>query len=203
VTLSRVRSGCSAPCWDRSSIEQAGQDTYEAVEAHPRRAIALRGSEDPDDRERQAADLDALDLAATEAVVTAFSIYFQLVNLAEARGRIRALRRRERTARDGLLDDSVAEAVVRLRRSGHDEAELDAMLAGLRISPVLTAHPTEARRRTALVALRRCAILLARLDDPRSRRPRTARSGVVPARGDHAPVADVGPAYRSRPKPLD
>jgi len=33
--------------------------------------------------------------------------------------------------------------------------------------PVLTAHPTEARRRTLLVALRRCARLIARLDDPR------------------------------------
>ena len=32
---------------------------------------------------------------------------------------------------------------------------------------MLTAHPTEARRRTALVALRRCAGLLERLDDPR------------------------------------
>ncbi len=32
---------------------------------------------------------------------------------------------------------------------------------------MFTAHPTEARRRTTLVALRRCAILLARLDDPR------------------------------------
>ena len=37
----------------------------------------------------------------------------------------------------------------------------------LAVDPVLTAHPTEARRRTMLVALRRCAILLARLDDPR------------------------------------
>jgi phosphoenolpyruvate carboxylase len=148
-------------------IEQAGQETYEAVERIRRRAIALRRSEDLGDRARQTADLDALDLAATEAVVTAFSIYFQLVNLAEARGRVRALRRRERASRDGLLDDSVAEAIDRLRRGGHDEGELDAMLAGLRISPVLTAHPTEARRRTALVALRRCAILLARLDDPR------------------------------------
>ena len=35
------------------------------------------------------------------------------------------------------------------------------------ISPVLTAHPTEARRRTLLVALRRLAALLERLDDPR------------------------------------
>lgn len=148
-------------------IEQAGEATYEAVERIRRRAIALRRSDDAADRERQAADLDALDLDATEAVVAAFSIYFQLVNLAEARGRVRTLRRRERAARDGLLDDSVAEAVAVLRRNGHGEADLDAMLARLRISPVLTAHPTEARRRTALVALRRCAVLLERLDDPR------------------------------------
>jgi phosphoenolpyruvate carboxylase len=148
-------------------IEQAGEATYEAVERIRRRAIALRRADDPVARERQAADLDELGLGATEAVVSAFSLYFALVNLAEARGRVRALRRRERAARDGLLDDSVAEAIGRLRAAGHGEADLDAMLARLRICPVLTAHPTEARRRTALVALRRCAVLLERLDDPR------------------------------------
>ena len=37
----------------------------------------------------------------------------------------------------------------------------------LSVAPVLTAHPTEARRRTTLLALRRCADLLERLDDPR------------------------------------
>ena len=73
---------------------------------------------------------------------------------------MRALRRRERAARDGLLDDSIAEAVARLRAAGRDDADLDAILAELRISPVLTAHPTEARRRTTLIALRRCAVLL-------------------------------------------
>ena len=140
-------------------IEQAGLDDYDAVERIRRRAIALRRGDDPLERERQAADLDALDLGRTEAVVSAFSLYFQLVNLAEARGRVRTLRRRERAARDGLLDDSVAEAVARLRAAGHDEAGLDAAFARLRISPVLTAHPTEARRRTTLIALRRCARL--------------------------------------------
>ena len=148
-------------------IEQAGLDDYDAVERIRRRAIALRGGDDPLERDRQAADLDALDLGRTEAVVSAFSLYFQLVNLAEARGRVRTLRRRERAARDGLLDDSLAEAVARRRGAGDDDATLDAAFARLRISPVLTAHPTEARRRTTLVALRRCARLLERLDDAR------------------------------------
>ena len=51
--------------------------------------------------------------------------------------------------------------------AGNDAASLDTRLAALRIEPVLTAHPTEARRRTLLVALRRMYGLLDRLDDPR------------------------------------
>ncbi len=147
--------------------EQAGDPLFALVERLRRSAIALRRGDDPAERDQLERELDALDLGQTEAVIEAFSLYFQLVNLAEARGRVRTLRRRERAARDGFLDDSVAEAVASLRRLGRSDDELDAILAGLRISPVLTAHPTEARRRTALIALRRCAILLERLDDPR------------------------------------
>jgi phosphoenolpyruvate carboxylase len=147
--------------------EQAGEGIYDLVERLRLAAIAFRHDEQPAVRERLEAELDALELGDAEAVITAFSLYFQLVNLAEARARVRTLRRRERAARDGLLDDSVAEAVARLRRDGRSDADLDAILARLRITPVLTAHPTEARRRTTLVALRRCAVLLERLDDTR------------------------------------
>ena len=147
--------------------EQAGQEIFELVERLRRAAIELRRGDDPALRGRVEAELDGLDLGAVEAVISAFSLYFQLVNLAEARGRVRALRRRERSARDGVLEDSVAEAIGRLRRAGRDDPELDAIFGRLRITPVLTAHPTEARRRTVLIALRRCAVLLERLDDPR------------------------------------
>ena len=39
------------------------------------------------------------------------------------------------------------------------------LLAGLRVHPVLTAHPTEARRRAVAAALRRIAALVEALDD--------------------------------------
>ena len=147
--------------------EQAGPEVFELVDRVRRRTIALRHDDDPDERARLDEDLAGLDLASAEAVIEAFALYFQLVNLVEARGRVRSLRRRERAARDGVLDDSVAEAIALLRRSGWTEAELDALLGRLSVTLVLTAHPTEARRRTTLVALRRCAELLERLDDTR------------------------------------
>ena len=147
--------------------EQAGPELFALVERIRRRTIALRRDDDPLERARLDEELRALDLGSAEAVIGAFALYFGLVNLAEARGRVRALRRRERAARDGILEDSVADAIAGLRRLGRTDKELDALVGRLEVSPVLTAHPTEARRRTTLIALRRCAILLARLDDPR------------------------------------
>ncbi len=147
--------------------EQAGPGLFAAVERIRRRTITLRRDDDPLERERLDEELRALDLGEAEAVISAFTLYFGLVNLAEARARVRALRRRERAAHDGILEDSVADAVAALRRLGRTDADLDQQIAGLVVAPVVTAHPTEARRRTVLVALRRCAVLLARLDDPR------------------------------------
>lgn len=147
--------------------EQAGPELFGLVERIRRRTIALRRDDDPAERARLDDDLRGLDLGAAEAVIGAFALYFGLVNLAEARGRVRALRRRERASRDGILGDSVGDAVRRLRRFGRTDPELVEHVERLAVSPVLTAHPTEARRRTTLVALRRCGRLLEQLDDPR------------------------------------
>ncbi len=147
--------------------EQAGPELFALVERIRKRTIALRRDDDPAERARLDADLRGMDLGAAEAIIGAFALYFGLVNLAEAHGRVRALRRRERVAKDGVLDDSVGDAVRRLRRLGRGDDDLDGAIAGLAVSLVLTAHPTEARRRTTLLALRRCGALLERLDDTR------------------------------------
>jgi phosphoenolpyruvate carboxylase len=148
-------------------VEQEGLDLLELVERVRRRTIALRRAEDPTERAQLAAELDSLDLPTAESVIRSFGLYFQLVNLAEERHRVRTLRRRERAARGGILDDSVAEAVHRIWRTGRGVDDIVELIGRLEVAPVLTAHPTEARRRTLLVALRRCHRLVERLDDPR------------------------------------
>ena len=190
----RSRSGCSARSSARSSPSRPARRVFELVERLRQAAIALRRDDDPALRGRVEAELDGLDLGAIEAVISAFSLYFQLVNLAEARGRVRALRRRERAARDGLLEDSVAEAIARLRRAGRDDARA-------RRHPRPAAHhagahrpsdggaPADGAHRPA--SLRRAPRAAGR---PAPDAVRGPRGPAAPARGDHAPVADGGPA---------
>jgi len=143
--------------------EQAGADRFHLVEATRRAMVARRAA--PPGSPAGPRSPGPADLADAEAVARAFAMFFQLVNLAEERQRIRTLRAREREVHGGLVRDSVVEAVTALRQHGLDEAAIDARFERLRLTPVLTAHPTEARRRTTLLALRRCARLLERTED--------------------------------------
>ena len=147
-------------------VEQAGLPLFELVERIRKTAIAARRDDDPTAGQRLDDDFAALSVDEAESVVRAFALYFQLVNLAEERHRVRTLARRRRASPGRVLDDSIAGAVRTVsRRAGRPAVE--ELVARLRITPVLTAHPTEARRRTLLLALRRVATQVARLDDTR------------------------------------
>ncbi|MDQ3937235.1 MAG: phosphoenolpyruvate carboxylase, partial [Chloroflexota bacterium] len=149
-------------------VEQEGFEALELVERVRKATIAVRRHEGgAAQRRRLSSELDQVDLRAAEILIRAFSLYFQLTNLAEEKQRIRRIRQRQRQAPRGVIDESIAAAILSLRRRGVDEAGVRRLLAELLISPVLTAHPTEARRRTLLVALRRAYALLDQLDDPR------------------------------------
>ncbi len=153
--------------------EQAGRELLDLVERVRRGTIQLRRGDDPSLRGALMAELAALDPDRAEVVVRAFSLYFRLVNLAEERELVRSDRRAERRRRQAgrgpaashAPDDSLAAAVDWLGRSGSDRATIIAAVDRLRVTPVLTAHPTEARRRTVLIALRRVDRLLGRLAD--------------------------------------
>ncbi len=151
--------------------EQAGPELFALVERIRRRTIVLgRGDPgvraEPDlERERLTTEIAGLDLAHAAAVAKAFTLYFQLLNLAEEREWIRALHTRARGAGDRPIDGSIGEAVAHLTAT-RDAAGVLAVLSRVVVHPVLTAHPTEARRRTLLVALRRIRRLLDALDAP-------------------------------------
>ncbi|MET0711372.1 MAG: phosphoenolpyruvate carboxylase, partial [Jiangellaceae bacterium] len=67
---------------------------------------------------------------------------------------------------DRPLSGTVGAAVDEVARL-HGPAQAQALLTGLEFRPVLTAHPTEARRRAVVTGIRRVAHLLERRDDAR------------------------------------
>jgi phosphoenolpyruvate carboxylase len=104
-------------------------------------------------------------LEQAEQVAEAFTVYFHLANLAEEHQRIRILR--ERDTGQQPVRESLAAAVAEVSRDEGAE-HLAELLGSLRVHLVLTAHPTEARRRAVVAALRRISGLLDALDDPRA-----------------------------------
>src|SRR5215469_16048074 len=146
--------------------ESSGPELLADVERLRRAVIAARDSAEHD---REAVRLvSAWPLARAEEVARAFTCYFHLANLAEEHQRARVLRERERTA--AAVRESLAATVAELDAEQGPE-RLHALLGGLELHPVLTAHPTEARRRAVVTAIRRVGEQLERLDDPRCSDP--------------------------------
>jgi phosphoenolpyruvate carboxylase len=110
-----------------------------------------------------------LDPADAEVLVRSLTRWFQLVNLAEDNERVRRVRARERRHPDEPRRGSLRDAISRLAAAGVDGEQLGAMLARAEVRLVLTAHPTEARRRTTLEKLARIFGVLRDLDERPSR----------------------------------
>jgi phosphoenolpyruvate carboxylase len=102
-----------------------------------------------------------------EPCIRACALQLQLANIAEERERVR--RRRHYDATGVRQRESLMEAADLLREAG---ADLAAALRSLHVELVLTAHPTEATRRSVLDHQLRVAQLLDGLDDPRIGRSR-------------------------------
>jgi phosphoenolpyruvate carboxylase len=110
--------------------------------------------------------VSSLPVETAWATASAFAVYFDLVNLAEEEHRIQALRSRELALHPAPIGESIGESVGLLKARGFASGQMAALLGRLRIELVLTAHPTEAKRRTVLSKLQRLSEVLRRLHDP-------------------------------------
>ena len=146
--------------------EAGGQELLDDVEQLRQAVIAARlsaaSSDEPGDE--IAALVAGWSLDRAELVARAFTVYFHLTNLAEELQRVRALR--ERDTGGAPVRESLAATVGEFRQE-QGLAQLDELLDRLRVHLVLTAHPTEARRRAVATALRRISDLVTDADDPR------------------------------------
>jgi phosphoenolpyruvate carboxylase len=148
--------------------EQCGRVFADEVSWLHATAAALRAGDEEAGRalvER----LHALPAGEMEPIIRACSLELQLANIAEERERLR--RRREHDAGGHRQRESLAETAALLAEAGADPAEA---LRALHVELVLTAHPTEATRRSVLDHQWEVTELLDRLEDPRTGRARRA-----------------------------
>jgi len=102
-----------------------------------------------------------LDLPTAERLLRAFTVYFQLINLAEEIHRVRVNRLREaRATPQAPRPESVAAAVASLKDQGWTREQVRAFMEGLDVQLTLTAHPTEVKRYTVRLKLERIASAL-------------------------------------------
>lgn len=173
--------------------EAGGEELLNDVERL--RELSIRAHDEPEgDALALAEELVAgFSLDRAEQVARAFTCYFHLANTAEEYHRVRVLREREANADPHALtpDDSLPAAVVKLAEEvGDDEARR--RLREVEFRPVLTAHPTEARRRAVSRSIRRIAELVAERDVRSS-------GGVSLAENDRRLLAEIDTLWRTAP----
>lgn len=144
--------------------ETAGPDAFELEEAVRAGAKALRAGSP-----EAGVELDTLisgaDSDELRMLIRAFTNYFQLNNIVEDSERIRRVRRREAQNPEDPRRGSIYEAIAALARRGVTAEQMQQMLNRADIRFVLTAHPTEAKRRTIIDKLARIFDTIRQLDE--------------------------------------
>jgi phosphoenolpyruvate carboxylase len=144
--------------------EQCGEKTFAAIENLRKLAKQIRQKPDPKLLEVKESAVRALSPARATEIAHAFSLFFHLVNLCEERERIRRLS--AYASQESGAPMSLRRTCTELRRQQVPLSHLKRVLASMHIEPVLTAHPTEAKRRSVLNHILRLGRTLEALQGP-------------------------------------
>jgi phosphoenolpyruvate carboxylase len=129
--------------------DQEGAHVFDLVERIRQTSIRFHRDDDKPARRELEAILDGMSIAETVRIVRAFSYFSHLANIAEDQNNIRQRRVQDMAgvaARPGTL----VRALARAKDAGIGADALRAFFARALMSPVLTAHPTEVRRKSTI-----------------------------------------------------
>ena len=148
-------------------LSQAGARVYDAVEKLRTGFLSLRKEDNAARRARLMDLIESLDQNTLSQVVRAFSTYFSLVNVAEEASQLQQRRRMMRQKKKALWRGSFDSALADFERMDMSAEQVQTLLDKLAYIPVITAHPTEAKRRSIMQALRRIFLTNEKLSDTR------------------------------------
>ena len=146
-------------------VLHGGEELLEKVERIRKMTKSIRKEFNSDMYTELKKEISGLESPMRQQVIRAFSVYFHLVNVAEQNHRIR--RRRQYLLEEGTSQTlSLEQAVSKVREYSLSEDEIQSVLDDLSIELIMTAHPTEATKRTVLEIQKRISENLRKLDNP-------------------------------------
>src|SRR4051812_6268065 len=136
--------------------DQEGAEVFDIVERIRQTSVRFHRDEDRIARRELEHILDSLSIAETVRIVRAFSYFSHLANIAEDQNNIRQMRAQ------GSQGDTLTRTLKHAREAGIGAERLRKFFAAALVSPVLTAHPTEVRRKSTIDREMEVAALLDR-----------------------------------------
>jgi phosphoenolpyruvate carboxylase len=128
--------------------DQEGADVFDLVERIRQTSIRFHRDEDRLARRELESILDSMSISETVRIVRAFSYFSHLANIAEDHNNIRQMRAPD--PKGAPRPSPLAQTLTHAREAGFGAADLRRFFKDALVSPVLTAHPTEVRRKSTM-----------------------------------------------------
>src|SRR3569832_784580 len=129
--------------------DQEGADVFDLVERIRQTSIRFHRGDDAAARGELELTLDSMSISQTVRIVRAFSYFSHLANIAEDQNNIRRMRQSSK-AGEAPRPGTLARTLLHARTAGIDATNLRKFFASALVSPVLTAHPPEVSRKSAI-----------------------------------------------------
>ena len=135
--------------------EQEGEAAFEIVERIRQTSIRFHRDEDEVARRELETILNSLSRGRTNQIIRAYSYFSHLANIAEDQHHVRRSRAHAMTGAHAMTapaprEGTLARALKLIREAGIGQSSLQAFFASALVCPVLTAHPTEVRRKSTI-----------------------------------------------------
>jgi phosphoenolpyruvate carboxylase len=135
--------------------EQEGEAVFEIVERIRQTSIRFHRDEDKAARQELETILNSLSRGRTNQIIRAYSYFSHLANIAEDQHHVRRSRAHAMAGTHGVAAQApragtMARALKLAQAAGVTEADLQVFFASALVCPVLTAHPTEVRRKSTI-----------------------------------------------------
>jgi phosphoenolpyruvate carboxylase len=141
-------------------VKQCGEETFRVVEDIRERSKNLRTQFDENQFSDYMLIVKNMEPEIRHNVIRAFAVYFQLVNIAEQNHRIRRKKEYDNTFGQMIQQGSIESVIKKFRDENVATSDIQSSIGQISLQLVMTAHPTEASRRTILEAHRRLSDLL-------------------------------------------